>query len=451
MRTLIKNGILILPNGRKQTDLLLCGDRIEAIGITHTEAERVVDATGCYVLPGFIDPHTHLELSPHLFIRDTQAAVLGGTTSVLEFANQLRGTTMMDGYQQWMKMAAGSTANYGFHMSLSEWNSRQLSGLEDMDRVGVASYKMYMVYDNLIVSDSEIYLALKAIREHGGILGVHCENWDLLQTISEEVYASGFHTAVGHPLSRPAPIEAEAIARFLRIAELAGAPAYVVHLSTKAGLEEIRRARARGQEVYAETCPQYLLLDETRYAEPDGVKYLMSPPLRKPEDIAALWQAVTAGEIDTIGTDHCSFMMQERMAGKDDFRTAPGGCPGIQHRGELMYTYGVCEGRLTMEQLCRVLSTAPAQIFGIKERGSLQSGFFADVVIWDPNCTGWITDTNHAQDCDNTVYAGMLTHGCARDVFVNGEWTVRDRNLVQSGHGRYLHCGPGLHYREITG
>ena len=177
----------------------------------------------------------------------------------------------------------------------------------------------------------------------------------------------------------------------------------------------------------------------------------MSPPLRKPEDIAALWQAVTAGEIDTIGTDHCSFMMQERMAGKDDFRTAPGGCPGIQHRGELMYTYGVCEGRLTMEQLCRVLSTAPAQIFGIKERGSLQSGFFADVVIWDPNCTGWITDTNHAQDCDNTVYAGMLTHGCARDVFVNGEWTVRDRNLVQSGHGRYLHCGPGLHYREITG
>lgn len=448
MKTLIKNGLLILPEGRRNADLLLCDDRIEKIGTGLTGAEQIIDATGCYVLPGFIDPHTHLELSPHLFVRDTQAAVLGGTTSVLEFANQLRGTTMMDGYHQWMEMASGSTANYGFHMALSEWNNKQLDGLKDMDRVGIASYKMYMVYENLIVSDSEIYLALKAIQQHGGILGVHCENWDLLQTISEEVYAAGFHSAVGHPLSRPAAVEAEAIARFLRIAELAGAPAYIVHLSTKDGLDEIRRARARGQEVYVETCPQYLLLDETRYAAPDGVKYLMSPPLRTQEDIAALWQAVTTEEIDTIGTDHCSFMMQERLIGKDDFRTAPGGCPGIQHRGELIYTYGVCEGKLTMEQLCRMLSTAPAQIFGVRERGSLQEGFFADVVIWDPDYIQEITDTNHAQDCDNTVYAGMQTRGCARDVFVNGEWTVRNRKLVQHGHGRYLHCGPGLHYRK---
>ncbi|MCI2056593.1 MAG: dihydropyrimidinase [Oscillibacter sp.] len=448
MKRLIKNGTLLLPGGRQKANLLLEGGRIAQIGTEEFEADQVVDAEGCFVLPGFIDPHTHLELSPDHFGRDTEAAALGGCTSVLEFANQFRGESMMQGFEKWMDWAIDSTVNYGFHMSLSAWDEAHLRELDKMDEVGVASYKMYMVYDDLRVNDGEIYGALRGIRAHGGILGVHCENWDLLKVITEEVYRSGITSAEGHPLSRPVPVEAEAVARFLRIAQLAESPAYVVHLSSREGLEEIRRARARGQEVYVETCPQYLLLTDDCYNREDGVKYMMSPPLRKAKDTAALWEALAAGEIDTVGTDHCSFPLADRLAHRDDFRKVPNGCAGLQHRGQLLYTYGVCENRITLEQMVSVLSAHPARIFGVSDRGELVPGKAADVVVWDPSYRGIITDTNHHHACDSSVYAGFAVKGRARDVFINGAQVVENGELIRSGGGRYLRCGPGLHYRE---
>jgi len=448
MKTLIKNGTLVWPDHREKANLLCSGDRIVYIGNEEKGADDIIDAEGCFVMPGFIDPHTHLEMSPNRFRVDTEAAALGGCTCVLEFANQYRGQSMMDGYRQWMEYAENSTVNYGFHMSLSGWNARQEEELDRMDEAGIASYKMYMIYDELKVSDGEIYGAMKGIRKHGGILGIHCENDDLIRVITEELYQSGCTSAAGHPRSRPAPVEAEAVARFLRIAELAEAPAYIVHLSTEEGLEEIRHARERGQEVYVETCPQYLLLTDQRYTGPEGLKYVMSPPLRTKKDSEALWQAVSDGEIDTVGTDHCSIPMADRIPYKDDFRNIPNGCAGLQHRGQLLYTYGVCSGKITLERMTELLSTNAAAVFGIPERGILKDGAAADIVIWDPGYKGMITDTNHHHDCDSSIYAGMEVRGRARDVLINGEITVRNGDLIHSGHGRYVSCVPGKHYRE---
>ena len=448
MTIFLKNGTVVNREGRVLANVLIEGDRITYVGPQQRTADVEIDAEGCYIMAGFVDPHTHLELSQGLFGQDTEAAALGGTTTVLEFANQVRGGTMRQAYDRWMEMAAGSTTNFGFHMSLPRWNSGQLPQLDEMSQLGITSYKMYMVYRGLKVDDGEIYSALKAITAAGGILGVHCENWEVLRRRCTEVYQSGIHGPAGHPMSRPAPVEAEAVARFLRIAQLAEAPAYIVHLSCEESLEEVRRARQRGQEVYVETCPQYLLLDESRYEDPDGTKYIMSPPLRKPEDCAALWKALADGEIDTVGTDHCSFTMAQKNRYRSDFRKVPNGCAGLQHRAQLIYTYGVAAGKLTMEQMAACLSANVAELFGLHDRGAVRPGLLADLVVWDPKPEGKITDTNHHHNCDNSVYAGLPVKGQARDVLISGTLAVRNGQLQQSGCGAYAVCGCSKRYRK---
>ena len=450
MKTLIQNGTVVTDTDVGKRNLLLEDDRIAYVGEDAPEADRVIDAAGKLVFPGFIDTHTHLELSKGLFGPDTVAAALGGTTSLLEFAVQRRNDTMVHGYEEWMRMAENSTVNYGFHMSLSNWNDALHRELPEMDRRGISSYKMYMVYDGLKVDDGEIYGALKGIKEHGGILGCHCENWEVLNRMCEEVYGAGLTGPEGHPKSRPDLIEAEAVARFLRLGQMAEAPVYIVHLSTKEGLEEIRRARRRGQEVYAETCPQYLLLTDEVYSREDGSKFVMSPPIRKAEDAAALWEALANGEIDTVGTDHCSFFMSVKQEFVHDFRKIPNGAAGLEHRVPLLYTYGVCEGRIDLNRMVRLLSSNAARIFGIRDRGALEEGKIADVVIWDPDYRQRITDTNHHHNCDNSIYAGMEIRGRAETVFINGVLTVEAGEVLDSGHGRYLSRVPGERYRKGT-
>ena len=450
MKTLIQNGTVVTDTDVGKRNLLLEDDRIAYVGEDAPEADRVIDAAGKLVFPGFIDTHTHLELSKGLFGPDTVAAALGGTTSLLEFAVQRRNDTMVHGYEEWMRMAENSTVNYGFHMSLSNWNDALHRELPEMDRRGISSYKMYMVYDGLKVDDGEIYGALKGIKEHGGILGCHCENWEVLNRMCEEVYGAGLTGPEGHPKSRPDLIEAEAVARFLRLGQMAEAPVYIVHLSTKEGLEEIRHARRRGQEVYAETCPQYLLLTDEVYSREDGSKFVMSPPIRKAEDAAALWEALANGEIDTVGTDHCSFFMSEKQEFVHDFRKIPNGAAGLEHRVPLLYTYGVCEGRIDLNRMVRLLSSNAARIFGIRDRGALEEGKIADVVIWDPDYRQHITDTNHHHNCDNSIYAGMEIRGRAETVFINGVLTVEAGEVLDSGHGRYLSRVPGERYRKGT-
>ena len=446
MQTLIKNGTIVNPQGCSRLDILIEDDRIVALGPTlRAPGAQTVNAKDCYIFPGFIDTHTHFDLdtgsalTADNFITGTKAAALGGTTCVLDFATQERDGTLQQALAQWHEKAQGSSCNYGFHMAIARWDEGVRQEMAAMLEQGVSSYKMYMVYDALRVDDGQIFLALQEAARLGSLIGVHCENWDVLQQMIQQVKASGLTGPYGHPLSRPPAIEAEAVARFMRIAQLAHAPAYVVHLSTAQGLEEARRARARGQRVYLETCPQYLLLTDLCYQAEDGAKYVMSPPLRKSWDNEALWQALGSGEIHTIGTDHCSFTMAQKAMGSEDFSKIPNGAPGVQHRAQLLYTYGVCKGRITLEQMAALLSSNAAALFGMPDRGILALGRAADLVVWDPSYTGCITDTNHAHNCDNSPYAGFAVQGRARDVFVNGQAVVRDGQIVAAGLGKYIH------------
>jgi len=455
MAILIKNGTIINPYGRQAADVLIEGERITAIGggLSAPGAE-VVDASGCYVMAGFIDTHTHFDLDLGVtitaddFKTGTKAALLGGTTTVLDFATQERQGSLKQALEEWHAKAAGSSCNYGFHMAIARWDEATAAELPYMTEQGVTSYKMYMVYDTLKVDDGQIYAALKAAKEQGALIGLHCENWEVLQRRIAELKAQGITEPYAHPLSRPAAVEAEAVARYMRIAQLAEAPAYVVHLSTAEGLMEARRARERGQEVYLETCPQYLTLTDDRYKDADGEKFIMSPPLRKQGDVEALWQGMAAGELDCVGTDHCSFTMAQKALGGGDFSKVPNGGGGVQHRGQLIYTYGVCAGRITPEQMAAALSFNPARLFGLEGRGEIAIGQSADIVVWDPSYSGEITDTNHAHNCDNSPFAGLKAQGRARDVLLNGALAVRDGRLMLEGGGKYIKRKA---YRKIRG
>ncbi|MDR0840471.1 MAG: dihydropyrimidinase [Christensenellaceae bacterium] len=443
---LIKNGVVINASGRARQDVLIEGDKIAAVGQSLTApGAEMLDAEGCFVLPGFIDTHTHFGLevggaiTADNFASGSKAAALGGTTCVLDFATQAPGGSLQQALQNWHAQAQGASCNYGFHMAIAHWDEDVRQELPTMVEQGVTSFKMYMVYDGLKVDDGQIYSALQETAKLDTLVGVHCENWEVLLRRIREVQLSGITGPEGHPLSRPNAVEAEAVARLMRIAELAQAPCYVVHLSTAEGLEEALRARARGQKVFLETCPQYLLLTDARYGDADGAKFVMSPPLRKAVDTEALWQALQSGQINTIGTDHCSFTMAQKNKFVQDFSKIPNGAAGVQHRGQLLYTYGVCEGRITLEQMVALLSANAAKLFGMPDYGEIAPGKAADVVIWDPAYEGCITDTNTAHNCDNSPYAGFIVKGRAKDVLLHGELAVQGGSFKQAGLGKYIH------------
>lgn len=446
MLTLIKNGMIVNADKIVSADILIEGGIIIDVAENLNEdGATIIDANGCYVFPGFIDTHTHFDLELSItttaddFKSGTHAAILGGTTTVLDFATQDKGGTMSEALQKWHKKAEGSNCNYGFHMAVSEWNDKLSYEMEAMKAAGITSYKMYMVYDALRVGDGEIYLALKRAKELGSIIGIHCENYGLLTALIGELKSKDIYPPLAHALSRPALVEAEAVARYMRIAKLANAPAYVVHLSTTGGLEEARRARKGGQSVYLETCPQYLVLDDSRYMDADAEKFVMSPPLRKREDNEALWGALANNEIEIIGTDHCSFTMAQKALGKADFTSIPNGGAGIQTRAMLYYTYGVMNGRVSLEQMASQLSANAAKLFGMyPKKGVIQKGSDADIVIWDPSVSGVVSHKTLAHNCDNTPFEGMAVKGAARDVLLNGELAVNNGRLVSPGLGKYV-------------
>ena len=457
MRILIKNGTVVRSTGRKQADVLIKDGTIARIAPNiDAAADRVIDAAGCYIFAGFIDTHTHFDLDLGVtvtaddFETGTKAAVVGGTTTLLDFATQDRGMTMHDALDAWHKKADGvSSCNYGFHMAVSEWNDARKAEVDDMFRAGVSSFKMYMVYDAMRVNDGQIYDAQKYIGERGGVIGVHCENYDVLQARIAEEKAKGHFDPTAHPVSRPQAVEAEGVARLMRIAELSGSPAWVVHLSTADGLEEVRAARRRGVEVYAETCPQYFTLDVSRYADPDGAKFVMSPPLREAKDRAAILDGMKKKDIDFIGTDHCSFTMTQKALGRDDFTKIPNGGAGVQNRAELVYTYAVQTGAITLEQMALLMSERAARLFGMfPKKGALRVGSDADLVIFDPDAPHTISWRTNMHACDNSPYEGMKALGRTRDVLLNGELVVENGKLVEPYRGRYVFRKPSERYRK---
>lgn len=453
MKYLLKNGTLVSGAGTEQKDILIGGEKIVKIA-PHIEEEGAeeINVEGKLLFPGFIDGHTHFDLevagtvTADDFETGTRAAILGGTTLVIDFASQDKGGhTLKEGLEKWHKKADGKcSCDYSFHMSIVEWNEETEKEIQDMIEEGITSFKLYMTYPAMMVEDRDLYKILKKLNECGCFAGVHCENAGVIDALIEEAKKEGRLGPENHPLVRPDTMEAEAVHRLLVIAKEAGAPVMVVHLTNKKAYEEIVKARENGQIVFAETCPQYLLLDDSAYSKSDfgGAVYVCAPPIRKKEDQDCLWKALAKGEIQTVATDQCSFTLEQKAMGKDDFTKIPGGLPGVQTRGALLYTYGVREGKITVEQMCRLLSENPAKLYGVyPKKGALLEGSDGDIVVFDPEKESVISAKTHAYNTDNNPFEGFALHGEVDKVFLRGNLVVEDGAVVKEKTGKYMKRG----------
>ena len=450
MKYLLKNGTVVSGTGTKKADILIKGEKIAAVGENlPTEGAEVLDLKGKLLFPGFIDGHTHFDLevagtvTADDFETGTKAAILGGTTLVIDYASQDKGGhTLKEGLEKWRQKAEGKcSCDYSFHMSIVEWNEETEREVQDMIDEGITSFKLYMTYPAMMVDDCDMYKILKKLVDCGCFAGVHCENAGVIDALIAEAKKEGRLGPENHPLVRPDTLEAEAVHRLLVIAKEAGAPVMVVHLTNRKAYEEILRARAGGQTVYAETCPQYLLLDDSVYSQPDfrGAVYVCAPPIRKKEDQECLWNALKKGEIQTVATDQCSFTLEQKALGEDDFTKIPGGLPGVQTRGTLLYTYGVKAGKITPEQMCSLLSENAAKLYGVYPRkGALLPGSDADIVVLDPEKESVISAKTHAYNTDNNPFEGFKL-GCVIDkVFLRGHLAVENGELKQEKLGGFI-------------
>ena len=452
MRTLFKGGTVITGRGPKRADVLVEGEKVRQVGrLILTPADRTVDVEGCLLFPGFIDAHTHFDLdvcnttTADDFTTGSRAALKGGTTTVIDFACPNKGETLHDGLRLWHKKADGKCAcDYGFHMTIDDWNESIRAELPEMFRQGVSSFKMYMTYPAMMVGDRDMYWALKELRHLGGICGVHCENAGVIDGMIAEKKAAGLMGPSSHPETRPPYLEAESVSRLLRIAQAAEAPVVIVHTTNAAALAEIDQARGRGQTVYSETCPQYLALDDSVYYQEDwlsSAKFVCSPPIRKKADQDALWDGLREGRVNTVSTDHCSFTTQQKLAGQGDFTTIPGGLPGVETRGEVVYTTGVAAGRIDLPTFCRALSENPARLYGLYPRkGCIAPGADADIVVYDPAADHPPRAADMVSRCDYTPFEGFRTSGSIAAVYLRGAPAV-EHGVVHDVKGQYLKRG----------
>ncbi len=451
--TLIRNGTVVTVTETRAADVLIEGSRIKEVrsGIPSEFAEKIIDASGMYVIPGGIDAHTHLDMpfggttSSDDFETGTRAAAFGGTTSLVDFAIQARGTKMRDAFDIWRKKADGRACiDYGLHMIVTDLGT---SGLEDMDELvneGVASFKLFMAYPNvLMVDDATIFKALAQTAKNGALVCMHAENGSVIDVIIAKALAEGKTAPVYHALTRPTIAEAEAVHRAIAMAEIAGAPVYIVHLSSEDALNQVREARDRGVPAFAETCPQYLLLSIEELERPnfEGAKYVFTPPLRTKENLPKLWDGLKHDHLQVVSTDHCPFCFEDqKILGKDDFTKIPNGGPGIENRLQLIYHHGVNAGKLSMNRFVEITSTAPARIFGMyPQKGEIAPGSDADIVIWDPKALYTISSKTHHMRVDYSMFEGFQVKGNARTVISRGEVIVDGGEFLgKKGRGNYL-------------
>ena len=450
MQTLLKGGTVVTGAGQRRMDVLMDGEKILQVGRDLKTADRTVDVTGCFLFPGFIDAHTHFDLdvanttTADDFFTGTRAALRGGTTTVIDFACPNKGESLHHGLDLWHRKADGNAfCDYGFHMTIDDWNESIRAELPDMFAQGISSFKMYLTYPAMMIGDRDIYWALKELRRLGGIAGFHCENAGVIDGMIAERKAAGELGPSSHPLTRPPYLEAEAVSRLLRIAQAADAPVVIVHLTNREALLEVDHARKRGQTVYVETCPQYLLLDESVYFNEDwsaAARYVCAPPLRDKAEQEYLWKGLRRGAIQTVSTDHCSFTLAQKDMGREDFTKIPGGLPGVETRGELMFSYGVAKRKISAAQMCRALSENPARLYGLYPRkGVLRPGSDADIVVYDPGASHVIRAEDCVANVDYNPYEGFVTAGGIRQVWLRGQLAVEDgRVLPEDPAGRYM-------------
>jgi len=453
MATLIQNGTVVNADGSVKADLLIDGATIKEIraGIPANAAETVVDATDLLLLPGGIDAHTHLDMpfggthSSDDFESGTRAAAIGGTTTIVDFAIQAHGTKMRTALDTWWKKAEGKACiDYGLHMIVTDLPDAGLEDMDDMVREGVASFKLFMAYPNvLMVDDATIFKALRQTANNGALVCMHAENGSVIDVIVEQALAQGKTAPIHHMLTRPTKAEAEAVHRAIVMAEMAGVPIYIVHLSSEDALNQVREARDRGLPAFAETCPQYLLLSIEDMAGKDweAAKYVFTPPLREKKNQPKLWEGLRNDNLQVVSTDHCPFCFADQKAlGKDDFTKIPNGGPGIENRLQLLHHYGVGQGKFSINRFVELVSTAPARIFGMyPHKGVLAAGSDADIVLWDPNRDYTISAQTHNMNVDYSMFEGFRVRGNARDVYSRGELIVSGGKFIgRPGRGQYL-------------
>ncbi len=464
MRILIKNGTVVTHAGRSQADVLIDGEVVAGIAASGTHeweagAQKVIDASGKYVLPGGVDVHTHMELpfggtyASDDFETGTRAAAWGGTTTIVDFAVQTIGEPMMDGYEAWMQKADARCAiDYGFHMIVSDVNEQSLKEMDMLMGEGVTSFKLFMAYPGVLYSnDGQIFMAMQKAAENGGTIMMHAENGIVIDVLREQAIKRGETAPIYHSLTRPPITEAEATHRAIAYAELAGCPLYVVHMSAKQAVAEVAEARNRGLNVFGETCPQYLYLGWYHLSEPgfEGAKYVCSTPVRNWDEGHQewMWKYLATNDLQVISTDHCPFCMNDhptlgtqKRLGEGDFTKIPNGLPGVEERMRLIYHGAVAEGHLSLERFVEVCSATPAKMFGMyPKKGTIAVGSDADMFIFDPNTTTTMSvEVNH-MNVDYSCYEGKEVQGKIETVLSRGRVLVEDGSYHGSpGDGAYL-------------
>ena len=453
MSVLIKNGTIVNADQSFQADVLCADGKIQEIGsnISAPSGAEIIDAAGQYVMPGGIDPHTHMQLpfmgtvASEDFYTGTAAGLAGGTTMIIDFVIPAPQQNIMEAYQQWREWSEKAVADYSFHVAITWWDETVHADMKTLvEKYGVNSFKHFMAYKGAIMATDETLVnSFNRALELGAMVTVHAENGEMVSQLQEKIFNMGITGPEGHPLSRPPEVEGEAANRAISIANVYGVPLYVVHVSTKQSLEAITRARNAGQKVFGEVLAGHLLVDESVYLDKDfesAAAHVMSPPFRAKEHQDALWKGVLSGNLQTTATDHCCFCADQKAAGKDDFRITPNGTAGIENRMEVLWHHGVNTGLLNMNEFVKLTSTNAAQIFNIYPRkGSISVGADADIVVWDPEATKTISAKTHHQNIDFNIFEGMKVKGCAshtisaaKVVYANGELKV------ERGAGKYI-------------
>ena len=454
MRTLITNGLVVTAAGSHPADVLVDGETIALLGSdlagAGVTADETIDATGKYVVPGGIDVHTHMELpfggtvAKDTFETGSKAAAHGGTTTILDFAAQTKGRPLREGLDAWRAKAEGHTAiDYGFHMMMTDVNDATLAEMDQLIAEGVPEFKLFTAYPGVNFSpDDHIFRAMQRTRENGGLVMMHAENGPVIDVIAADLVAAGITGPIGHGLARYAILEGEATNRVIRLAEAAGVPVYIVHLSSRDALEAVTAARGRGAMAFAETCPQYLFLslDDLENGF-EGAKYVCSPPLRPKDHQVDLWRGLRTDTLQLVATDHCPFDFHgQKDLGRDDFRKIPNGLPAVEDRVDLLHDGGVVKGRISLERWVEIMSTAPARMFGMyPQKGTIAIGSDADILVFDPNRRRTISAATHHMDVDYSIFEGFEIQGTSDVVMSRGTVLVRDGAWVgPANHGRFL-------------
>ena len=454
----IKNGRIITAVDDYRADLYIDQEKVTLIGLDlDVTADRVLDATNRYVIPGGIDPHTHLDMpfggtvSADTFETGTRAAAHGGTTTLIDFAIQTKGHSVLEALETWHRKAAGQTAiDYGFHMIITDMQADGLPEMSIMADEGVTAYKLFMAYPGVLyVDDGTLYRVMRKAGEDGTIICMHAENGIVIDEIVKSALAEGKTEPKWHALTRPTRMEAEGVHRAIAIAEVAGVPVYIVHLSSADALEQVVLARDRGVAAFAETCPQYLFLDHSYYEQEgfEGAKYVMTPPLREKWNQEELWRGLRFGDLQSISTDHCPFCYKDQKElGVDDFSKIPNGGPGVENRMSLVHSGGVLPGRIDLNKFVELTSTAAAKLFGLFPRkGTIAVGSDADLVLFNPGRKETISVGNpvtHNMNVDYSAYEGYKITGVSETVISRGKVVIEDCKYVGSkGDGQFLKRG----------